>query len=146
MSFYLVIDRDTLKWGGLESVSSTYAYISMSTAYSHIADDGNITQPMGLWILGSSIKAHYCAGYLRRRAIWRDEEFCSYSLEYGVTIVVYTNDKLYVYSNGSRTYKTMDLTEGFVYKVNATDYDIQRSIRGYNPKHWNNYNTDYMLV
>lgn len=146
MSFYLSINRDELHWGGKETISSTFTHIPMCTAHSHIADDGKLTQPMGLWILGSSVKAHYVAAKLRRRAMWIDSELIQGALEDDVTILVYTDGKLIVYADGSRTYKKLDLIDSYVWKQRATDFAIAHALKGNLPPQWASYSTDYMLV
>lgn len=146
MSFYLTIDRNELHWGGKETISSTFAHLPMCTANSHIADDGKLTQPMGLWILGSSVRAHYVADKLRRHAMWIDSELMQSSLNDYVTILVYTDGKLIVYADGNRTYKKLDLIDSYVWKQLATDFDVARALKGNLPPQWASYSTDYMLV
>lgn len=146
MSFYLTIDKDKLHWGGKESIMETFAYIPMCTAYSHIGDDGKMTQPMALWVLGSSVKANYVASHLRKRGLWIDGELMLMAGENDVVIVVYTDGKLYIYRNSARMYQALDLIGELVWSHRTNDHDIKRSIQGYNPPQWVNYSTDYMLV
>ena len=148
MSFYLTIDQHKLHWGGKESIMETFAYIPGSTAYTHIGNDGGnvgkISSPMGAWVIGSSVKANYVASRLRLRGMWLDGELMELAGSNDVIIVVYSDDKVYVYRNSARTYETLDLIGSYVWSHRADDFDIKRSIKGYNPPQWSNYNTEYV--
>lgn len=150
MSFYLTIDKDKLHWGGKESITETYAYIPGSTAYTHIGNDGGavgkLTSPMGTWVIGSSVKANYVASKLRMRGMWIDNELMLLAGENNVVIVVYTDDKVYIYRNSARTYESLDLIGSYVWSYRTNDFDIKRSIQGNNPPQWSNYSTEYVRL
>lgn len=148
MSFYLVIDKDKLRWGGKESITKTFTYISACQSHTHIGNDGGnvgkLTTPMGAWVIGSSVKANYVASKLRLRGMWLDRELMDEAGANDVTIVVYTDDKVYVYKHYARTYESLDLIGEYVMSHGCDDFDIKRSLKGNNPPQWSNYSTDYI--
>lgn len=146
MAFFLHIKGDKQHWGGNEGVMETFAHIPMCTAYSHIADDGKMTQPMGLWVLGSGVKANYVAAKLRKRGLWIDRELMEQAGQDDVAILVYTDGKMYLYNNSSRMQAKVDVNEGYLFSKEVSQYEMTACMNNTPPPQWGAYTTDFMLV
>ena len=146
MGFYLAIDRDTIRWGGVEKIASTYAHVSSSTAYTFISESESISQPIGAWVLGTSVRAHYVASKLRLSNVWRDSDLVTLAGDNDVVIVVLINDRRYVYRRYARVYANMDLSGCDVWRYNVSESDVYLALRGNHPPSWSSYVTNYTLT
>lgn len=119
MAFYLKIDQGQMWYGGDKSIQADHASISQTRSLSFISDDGSVSSPMGIWIIGSSVKANYVASRLRCMAMLHDDQLIKMANENDVQIFIYSNDRMYTYKGGHRGW--VPVVDGYLFHVVGTD-------------------------
>lgn len=143
MTFYLDITPTQIKFGGIKSIIKDYAFISQTRSIAHVGYNDQISNPMGVWVIGGSVRANYVASGLRMCGVIRDSALCSISSENDVMIVVYTNDRLYLYRNGARSWQPV-VDQTHRWSVGLTDDALDDLVKGIVPgREWDSTVTHY---
>ncbi len=143
MAFYLKIDGDQQWFGGLKSIPKDWAHISQTRNRTFTDDNGDITIPTGIWLVGSSVTANMAKGRLDMRHALDEDYLTKLSSDCDVKIFLATVDKVYLYRNGARVW--VPIKDGFYRKELDTTADVaEQAMAGCGcaiPKHWSTAHT-----
>lgn len=127
MSFFLKINDDKMAFGGIQSIPQDYGFISQTRGRVFVGDDGEITSPIGIWSIGSSVRANHALGYLRPLSVIHEDKLLYLAdSRADLQILVATETKLHIYQGGNHTW--LPIEDGFLYfglnvpRVDAEQY------------------------
>ena len=143
MSFYFSISDRTLKFGGLKSIAQDWGYVEQSASRIYKEPDGNISSPLGMWVIGTAMKANFVLTKLRLQNHWTDDELISLAGVNDVKICVATDKRFYLYRNSARSFT--DYIDGWhTFLTDCTRETFIHAANGKNvPKHWETCETNY---
>lgn len=143
MSFYIELDERSLKFGGLKSIAQDWGYLGQSLGRTYKEPDGNISSPLGMWVIGSAFKTNYALTILRMQNHWTEEELILLAGDHSVKICVATDKRFYLYRNYARVFNNYN--EGhYRWQIDCTDDQVAAAIAGCGtPKHWDTSETNY---
>lgn len=123
MSFYIEIDNQSLKFGGLKSIPKDWGYVEQSPARTFKEPDGSISSPYGMWVIGSSVNANYVLTKLRLQNHWNEADVISLAGDNDVKICVATDKRFYLYRNYARVFTNYN--EGYHrWQIDCSDDDV----------------------
>lgn len=134
MSFFLKLDGDKMGFGGIKSIPQDYDFIAPRASSVFVSDDGDITTPLGIWLIGTTIRTGHAKGYLGGKQIVRDDQLRYLAdSQTDLQILVATEKKMYIYCNGNRLYQP--IVDGCLYyglnvPIEEADRYISASLKG----------------